>query len=692
MLRSGFTGETHPTVSHNTVSHNAVSHDTVSHLTVSRPSVVSKAWDGNTMAKLNSETLAGVGHLDVRGQQTDSPANAPAHGTVEASPPRAQAAAETPFVEADHRLTTGTQPGLGGNTPAPAGHQATSAHATGPTVGRSGTHVRVSTQNGSSVRPGAPIETRESLSNARVTTPEPARPAPAWAHDTLRGVGKNETPSFSRTLPFAVAPRRTEIAAEASADAVVDIDVYTSAPGITLPFGTRLPKALLDAAPTPKFRGFATNPPVTPKVLARHLDAYSTTEPRISDSAQVDVPPAPITPRAKRPLAEPRSPGATDVPRAPNYTERSTPAPPVAQRSAEETFRPSAHTTPPGVPELPAKRRRFTWLLAAFPLATMVALTTVELSGNNTVQGAVVLEGGSSHIVNGVAGPVARVLVEPGAIVTAGQTLVELDASNLDERRASLQAREAALLAERERASTLGAKWHNAATEALQRKRGLLWKRLELRRSRTSANGSDQLDVDRDAELLIRQELADVEFELNRRESDRDDQLQGWEQRMNDLKLALSQVNNASTVVRAPVAGRIEALMVGPGEVLTEASPVARLVPNDAARELVLLVPTRLAQSLSVGSELPVNLEPGSSATVPARVTSIDDADVSGETIAELVGSAATEPVVRVEVELVSPESSPASSASLRPGAGISALVPGPRQPLWRHLLRDWGN
>lgn len=565
---------------------------------------------------------------------------------------------------------------------------------------------------------------------AKISNVEPGRDSSSGelVHDTLRGVGKSETHDFSQTLPFMATPKRMEVATGTP----VDIDVYTSVPSGTLPVGTRLPKALLDAAEPARFRGFATMPPVTPKVLVSkggtfgvgetaEETATADTSKRRESPAPFDAPrfdqtlafgsipkpsparasapthdelgttPSPVTPRAKRPVLDAHSDASTDVPRAPWSTlvsDRIDTQPVPIHHASEETYRPSAHTTPPGLPEAPRRRSRYVWAVAAVPLALCAALATITLEGTSIAQGAVLLEGGTTPIINAVSGPIVQVLVKAGDTVTAGQSVAEIDPSTIDQRREELQVREAALLAERERVTTLGAKWHSAATDALQRKRGLLWQRLKLRSDdNASATVKDKSNTERDAVLLIRQELADVEFELNRRESDRDDQQRTWEHRMNEVRTALSQVNDTSTSVRAPVAGRVEAMLATPGQVLMAGSPVAQLVPESAEAQLVVLVPTRLASALDVGTELPVTLALSETTTLPARVTHIADGNVTREEAASLLNAPQSEPLVRVDIELVAPDSVPGFASALRPGQRISALVPSEKRTLWRHLM-----
>lgn len=585
-----------------------------------------------------------------------------------------------PADESEMRMAD-TQPGLGIKT---------RTTKTGPSsMRRSGTQVRVSTQNGPSARPGLlPEATPEpvvkdapSVTDSRSFTEAPSDDNQASLnHDTLRGLGLGETPRFSQTLPMMKRPDPVKSTAE------IDPNVFTSVIKNTLPIGTRLPKTLEADVKLARARGFATQPPITPKVLTR--------TPIPEDGPDVAASPgalhADITLRPRTSASEVHGSWTT-------VSDRIETQPVPVHRSSEETFRPSAHTTPPALSHGLRKLPNLAWALAAIPLgfaiALGIALDTVKLDTKVMAPGAVVLSSALTPAINQVAGPVVAVFVKAGDNVVAGQAIAEIDGLALEQRRGELLEREAALVAEQERAVTLGSKWHAAATDALQRKRGLLWQRLKLRSEAADHAAKTNKDVsrnERDQVLLIRQELADVEFELNRREGDRDDQHRTWENRMSEVRLALTQVNATSASVLAPLPGRIEALLATPGQVLAAGSPVAQLLPEGASSQIVVLVPSKLVTTLSVGSELPVTfaaLSPGENVTVPVRVTRIADANITREEAATLLNAPLVEPMVRVDVTLASPEASPNLTSSLRPGQPVTAQLQGEKRSLWRHLV-----
>lgn len=665
------------------------------------------------MAKLTSETLAGVGLLDLRGIA----ATANPSGTIDATRP------EVPPEETSTRVIVPSSPladsGLPGD-PVPSlvdtrrgvqgqGHDSEESDApqadgdtemrmadTQPGLGiktrttksgpasmrRSGTQVRVSTQNGSSARPGVlPEATPEPVvRDASISAPSIAS-APSVAdaqaslnHDTLRGIGLGETPSFSQTLPMMRRPDLVKSTAE------LDANVFTSVMKNTLPIGTRLPKTLEADVKLARAQGFATLPPITPKVLTRTPNPDA----RLADTRPDAVRASAVGPHTS--ASEVRGSWTT-------VSDRIETQPVPVHRASEETFRPSAHTTPPVLSHGRRKLPSPAWALAAIPLGFALALGTIKLDNEVTAPGSVVLNSALTPAINQIAGPVIAVFVKAGDTVVAGQAIAEIDGLALEQRRGELLEREAALVAEQERAVTLGSKWHAAATEALQRKRGLLWQRLKLRSDAAEHAAKANKEVsrsDRDQALLIRQELADVEFELNRREGDRDDQHRTWENRMSEVRLALTQVNATTASVLAPIPGRIESLLAVPGQVMAAGSPIAQLIPEGASTGIVVLVPSKLATGLNVGSELPVtfgalSLEGG--ATVPVRVTRIADANITREEAAGLINAPLVEPMVRVDVTLATPEASPNLAAALRPGQPVSAQIPGEKRTLWRHLI-----
>lgn len=310
-----------------------------------------------------------------------------------------------------------------------------------------------------------------------------------------------------------------------------------------------------------------------------------------------------------------------------------------------------------------------------------VGAFAVRVDVNTAAHGAVLLEGGTTPVINRIAGPVTRVLIKPGDAVSAGQTIAEIEASALDQRRVELREREATLLAQQERIDGAGNKLHTAATEALQRKRGVLWERLKLRK--TNADPEKSLgDVQaRDALLLIRQELADVEFELNRRQSDRSNQEQSIQERLSDVRLELTQLAEQSPAVTSTVAGRVDVVLARPGDVLSAGAAVAQVIPEGAAWTAALLVPKTVSQALSVGAEVPLLIESGAGHVSRARVTRIGDSNVTREEASAFLTTPLVEPMVRVDLEVLD-----STDPGLRAGARVRVDVPGGTRSLWQHF------
>ncbi len=643
------------------------------------------------MGKLNSETLLGVGIITHSGSIPDS-GKATDGKEAEQTPqtPNADASGVEPLssvVDTRRGATVRynsdgppnsdmahTQPGLG-------------ARVNSDGSRRSGTHVRVSTQNSSSLTPTPPH------GEVRALSPGFDAGSTQITQDTLRGLGADELADLNKTVQLSGREAASSHKAPTTKPRATNNDVITSAFGATLPIGTRLPASVLSGqVDGPKIRGFATQPPITPKVYtAQPLASTTVVNPSHSnvafpafDKSSGRVTTGPVsTERASQDRITADVLPAARPQRDPTQTMQV----PV-HRPSDETFRPSAHTTPPVLVVHP-RRKLPTWplLLGAALVLVGVGAFAVRLEGKTEAHGVVALEGGLTPVLNQVSGPITQVLVKPGDTIAAGQAVAEIDASAIEQRRAELREREAALTAEHERARGAGTPLH-AATQALQRKRGVLWERLKLRKDAKANETAEKSLKDmhsRDALLLIRQELADVEFELNRLQSDRETQEQTRQRQMRDVRLALEQLNTQSPSVVSPVAGRVEAVLATPGTVLTAGNAVAQVVPEGAKTQVVLVVPAAASPSLSVGSQLPVHfasLPPG--VDVQTRVTRIGDANITREEAAHLLEAPLTEPMVRVEVELLDA----AAGGQLRPGERVVAQIPGEKRSLWQYLTR----
>jgi multidrug efflux pump subunit AcrA (membrane-fusion protein) len=208
-----------------------------------------------------------------------------------------------------------------------------------------------------------------------------------------------------------------------------------------------------------------------------------------------------------------------------------------------------------------------------------------------------------------------------------------------------------------------------------------LWERLKLRK--TNADREKSLgDVQaRDALLLIRQELADVEFELNRRQSDRSNQEQSIQERLSDVRLELTQLAEQSPAVTSTVAGRVDVVLARPGDVLSAGAAVAQVIPEGAAWTAALLVPKTVSQALSVGAEVPLLIESGAGHVSRARVTRIGDSNVTREEASAFLTTPLVEPMVRVDLEVLD-----STDPGLRAGARVRVDVPGGTRSLWQHF------
>jgi len=206
------------------------------------------------------------------------------------------------------------------------------------------------------------------------------------------------------------------------------------------------------------------------------------------------------------------------------------------------------------------------------------------------------------------AAPVTDILVNEGDLVQAGQTLVRIDRTEIE--RDLLQAR-ATLSATRADVRIATSSLQVAATDIAQRRAEL--ERLE-RLSKTGASSKVQRQ---DATRALQQALSEHEAAKAR--------LTGAEA---SETLALLEVERVTALsarmdIRAPVAGRVTAIMVDPGTTPAIGTPILDLAAADAM-EAVLTVPPHTLARVSLGD--PVRLWTPDGAMIEGDVARISPA------------------------------------------------------------------
>lgn len=164
----------------------------------------------------------------------------------------------------------------------------------------------------------------------------------------------------------------------------------------------------------------------------------------------------------------------------------------------------------------------------------------------------------------------------------------------------------------------------------------------------TSQRGAIALEEEISAVNLQAASIAaELSAELDRKRAE----LQRTRDRRDALAFQLEQ-----TEVRAPKAGRLEAVVVKVGDSITTGAPIARVIPAGAPRQVVVFLPEPDRAFLSVGSEVRVELDQlpvgefGSLRAVVARIGA--DLATAAE-IADAIGDGKVDgPSYRVELDL----------------------------------------
>jgi hypothetical protein len=151
-----------------------------------------------------------------------------------------------------------------------------------------------------------------------------------------------------------------------------------------------------------------------------------------------------------------------------------------------------------------------------------------------------------------------------------------------------------------------------------------------------------------------------------------------------------------TTEVKAPVAGRVEALLATEAQVVGSGTVIARIVPEGTITNAVVFAPAEDASLLRVG--LDANLEFASlpvseSGEIVGRVTSVSNDVASADEIASALGLNLGEPVIRVEIALLPTEQLTRFQGKLRSGERLTARLDSRERRMVTQLfdlLRKW--
>jgi multidrug resistance efflux pump len=317
----------------------------------------------------------------------------------------------------------------------------------------------------------------------------------------------------------------------------------------------------------------------------------------------------------------------------------------------------------------------------AFVLAALVGVFVVRIEQTGRGRGVLRVKGGAQSVVASTSGIVLELGAHSGDAVSEGGLLARLDSAptkaallELDAEIARAEADVVAFSARRDK--------EHAARVMLLKQRGDLLSSRARRQQATALRLREKIAVyDRMiqggvASPLergeVENELATAEQRVLELEGDRSatdlqianitadlsDELAKLRSRVESAKnrRAALEVQLRQTEIRAPRAGRVEALVAKVGDRIDVGAPIARIVPRGAAREVVVFVPEADRAFLRENTDARIELDrlpPGEFGRLHARVVRIGADLASPAEVAEVLGSVALEgPAYRVELAL----------------------------------------
>ncbi len=348
------------------------------------------------------------------------------------------------------------------------------------------------------------------------------------------------------------------------------------------------------------------------------------------------------------------------------------------------------------------------WLRAVFWLAASVVTTAIGLAcfidveQSGFARGILRGAGGVQAVSSPAAGIVLDVGPRSGDLVEPGTLLLRIDSAQT---RASLLETERQITLAEQRLAQFAqrrGREHEKRIRALEQRAALLDSRshhqrasVERARARQETFGrlrkegltsnlerlevDDAVDAQQREALKVGEERAGAELQIAtiRAEVEAEQsQLQSVLQQATDKRDAL-QVQLGQMEVRAPRRGRVEALGVKPGDTVAVGTTLAKIVPTDAPRQIVVFAPERDRAFLHEGDLARIEVDQLPAAefgTVRARISRVASDLASPSEIAEALGEVKlTEPSVRVELTVEPGAELDRMQRFLQPGSLVSA-------------------
>lgn len=342
-------------------------------------------------------------------------------------------------------------------------------------------------------------------------------------------------------------------------------------------------------------------------------------------------------------------------------------------------------------------------LASALAIGTVVTVVG-RVEETSPARGVMRAAFGVQPAITAIAGKVREVNVQAGAHVEQGDVIARLDATPLeaalDEASQRLEATEAQWQATRgalEASHARGAVLLAARIDLLEQRRRQQERLTTLRDQRAARIGDEELrDVveettreqsveaaagARVALLQTLEELSALKLQIVTEDGEFAQRIAVGEERVSEARTRRDAARALleQTIVRAPIAGKVDALRAYPGKVVQASDWLARVVRDTVPETIVAFVPERDAAFLRVGAKSSVALDQlpvGEFGQLTARVTQVggDLADPS-ELTGALGDGAPTGPHVRTELALVHDATFGQLRTRLRPGTLVTARI-----------------
>lgn len=423
------------------------------------------------------------------------------------------------------------------------------------------------------------------------------------------------------------------------------------------------------------------------------------------------------------PQALPSSPRA-DAPPAAQPTARTHPELPSPAHADEASTEPaSARATPSVMSHGRARDRRlrrrvgYGLLLLTAVAAGAAAFVRVDVVSEG--RGRLRASGGPQPATVLIDGVLSELSVREGDRVEAGQALARVGAHEL---RWALErgVQEAVALREHnERGEATEQARLDAVRSGLETQHRLLRRRMQLKREQVAALSADakqaralvergagaeadaraaaqRVGIARDELLLLRQQAAAVEVEINDRASSHDRErtardLRAWEA---EAHLREAQLRNPPSQVLSPARGRVQALLAQDGDAVRAGQAIAQVMPDGADVRAIVLVPAADAPYLEPGLGATL-VFPGVDETeatpINATITRVATQRAAAADVAQVLGTGAAggdRALVQVELTVAQDEAFRRVAFRLAPQASVVAQLHSRARPLGAWLMK----